>query len=118
MVLRAVASAAPAGGGAAPASANTVAASSPTSGQTVSFANNGVDQTLYLTPAGTLAALTVTLPSNASSRIGQAVVIATTQTITALTVNGATNIINNPTTLTGGSAVMLQKMANDTWMQV
>lgn len=104
--------------GGAPASLPTVQAATPLTGTTVSFANNNVDQTIYLTPAGTLLALTVPLPSNATSRIGQDVTIASTQTITNLTVNGAGTIINNPTTLIASSAVRLRKVANDTWMQL
>lgn len=97
---------------------NQVIPVSPTNGQTVAFNNTSVNQTLYVTPAGVLASLAVTLPNNASSRVGQDVTISTTQTLTLMNVGGAASIINNPTTLTGGSTVTLRKTASDTWMQL
>lgn len=90
----------------------------PTAGQTVTMTADAVNETAYLTPAGTLATLTVTLPANATSRIGQFARILTTQTLTVLTVNGATTIVNNPTTLVAGTSVSFQKLANDTWGRV
>lgn len=108
----------PAPGGGQPAAANTTMNLSPATGASIAFNNTSIDQTMFLTPAGTLATLTVSLPSNATSRLGQSVFIATTQTITALTVNGATTIINNPTTLASGAAVELRKMADNLWMQI
>jgi len=68
-----------------------------------------------LTPAGTLAALTVTLPNEASSALGQTVAIFSSQTITALTINGATTIRNNPTTMVGGTKIFLRKVRANTW---
>jgi hypothetical protein len=103
--------------GAPAASAPTIKTATPTTGQTVAFDNASVDQTLYLTPAGTLLLLTVTLPSNGSSVIGQTVTIATTQTLTGLTVNGAASIINTVTTLLAGS-VSFRKTAANTWVRV
>lgn len=96
----------------------TVQTVTPTTGQTVSMTDNAVDNTLYLTPAGTLAALTVNLPSNANSRIGQVERIFTTQQITALTVANATTILGNPTTLNVNESVSFQKMAANTWAAV
>lgn len=104
-------------GGGAPAAAPYVKSVSPTTGQTVAFDANSTDQTLYLTPAGTLATLTITMPSDASSALGQTVTIAASQTLTALTINGAT-IVNTATTLLGSSAVAFRKVAANTWMQI
>lgn len=88
---------------------------SPVAAATVVMTADRRDETAYLTPAGTLATLTVTLPANATSQLGQFARITTTQTLTALTVNGAGTILNNPTTLTAGTTVAFQKVANDTW---
>lgn len=90
----------------------------PTAGQTVTMTNNAVDSTLNLTPAGTLATLTITLPTNAASRIGQIERITTSQAITTLTINGATTIRGNVTTLAANGFVAFQKIANDTWARI
>lgn len=100
------------GGGGAPQLA------SPLTGTTVVMTDDAVSGSLYLTPAGTIAALTVTLPTNANSVIGQKETIVTSQTITALTVDGATTILGNPTTLAAGGSVTFQKMAANTWARV
>jgi len=105
-------------GGAAPAAQPNVKAASPTTGQTVAFDAASADQTLWLTPAGTLASLTVTLPSDSSSALGQTVTIAASQTLTSLVVNGATTILNNVTSLLGGATVKFRKVAANTWIQV
>lgn len=63
--------------------------SSPTTGQTVSSSTSKSDETLYITPAGTLLALTIALPAVANSRVGQIVRGFISQIITGLTVNVA-----------------------------
>jgi len=57
---------------------------------------------LILTPAGTLATLTVTLPAKATCVDGQEVLVSCTQILTALTVapNGAAAANGAPTSLT------------------
>ena len=96
---------------------STVQAATPTTGQTVVMTADARDRTLYLTPAGTLATLTVTLPADATSRVMQIARIATSQIITALTINGATTILATVTTLAIGS-VTFQKVAASTWIRV
>jgi len=66
--------------------AQTVTQTTPLTGNTISVGNY-VDQSHFITPAGTLAALTITLPAAANSRLGQVVKVWITQAITALTVN-------------------------------
>lgn len=73
----------------------TVQQAAPTAGQTVTAAGGLVNYVL-LEPAGTLATLTLTLPSSPVN--GQRCIVSTTQIITALTVNGGT-IIGTLTTL-------------------
>jgi len=91
---------------------------SPLTGATVVMTDTGDDALLNLTPAGTLAALTITLPTEANSRVGQIVRIHTSQTITALTINGATTIRNTVATLLGQDDVSFQKTAANTWSRL
>ncbi|MDZ7905165.1 MAG: hypothetical protein U5N55_04880 [Cypionkella sp.] len=68
----------------------------PTNGQTVTVTKG--DTWLTVTPAGTLAALTISLPSDRTD--GEAVLVNCTQIITALTINGAgAAVAGAPTTL-------------------
>jgi peptidoglycan hydrolase-like protein with peptidoglycan-binding domain len=90
----------------------------PTTGQTVQAVNDSQDRTLVLTPAGTLATLTVTLPSEASSRVGQALRIFTSANLTALTVNGATTLYNMPTSLAVGDLISLRKVGANMWARL
>ncbi|GAA5117164.1 hypothetical protein JIN84_17815 [Luteolibacter yonseiensis] len=64
-----------------------VTLASPLTGTIISARPMVSEETIYLTPAGTLAALTFTLPSAANARIGQKRRLITSQIITALTVN-------------------------------
>lgn len=78
----------------------------PTTGQTVTVAPlvSGQSVRLLIKPAGTLAALTITLPGVGVAALpvdGQEVWVVSSQIITALTVNagGTTNVLGMPTTL-------------------
>ncbi len=112
------ASSPPVVGGGSPLGAPAVQAASPTAGQTVVMTDSAVDGTLYLTPAGTLATLTVTLPTEVNSRIGQIRRIGTSQALTLLTIGGATTILGNVTTLALGASASFQKVAANTWIRV
>lgn len=71
---------------------------------------------LVLTPAGTIATATITLPTNANSSIGQRVTISTTQEITAMTVSGAgLTVVPATLTMPANSAVTYQKVASGVW---
>lgn len=73
-----------------------------TSGQTLQYPNNISDFTI--TPAATLAALTVALPT--APYDGQNITLSTTQAITALTLTAASGTIPNPvSTLTAGQTI-------------
>lgn len=65
---------------------SSVVLASPLAGTIVNVARYE-DQTQYLTPAGTLATLTFTLPTSANSRVGQIVRLWSSEIITTLTVN-------------------------------
>jgi hypothetical protein len=90
---------------------------SPASGATVVMNDNTIDGLLWITPAATIATLTVTVPTNANSRLGQVRRVATSQDITALTINGAT-ILNAPSTLIGNTGFALVKVSTGTWMRI
>lgn len=61
----------------------------PTTGQTITVNSNG-HTVLFINPAGTILALTVTLPSSPSD--GDRVTLASSQVVTGLTMNGGTII--------------------------
>jgi len=70
----------------------------PLTGATVTITDNGNDIHLIITPVGTLAALTLTLPVNLRDK--QTVLVNSTQELTALTVSGGAASVNGaPTTL-------------------
>lgn len=87
----------------------------PTAGQTVAFADTPQNTVKYMDPAGTLATLTVNLPSNANSVIGQEVKLVSSQAITALTLGviggGGTAILGAPAGMTAGQTLIFTKVA-------
>lgn len=99
---------------------DTVQSVTPSSGDTVTAAITGVNETAYLTPSGTLATLTYALPSNTNSRIGQNLTLVSTQTVTALTItlNSNTIVGTSPTALVANTPVVFRKVAASTWLRV
>lgn len=90
-----------------------VQAAAPSTGSTV-VVNQGTTA-LLLNPAGTLATLTITLPS--SPKDGQMLTIATSQILTSLTVNGGT-IVGTLTTLAlGGYAYFVYGATAAKWFR-
>jgi hypothetical protein len=89
----------------------------PTTGSTVTMQNQAMY--LMLTPAGTLASLTINLPNNPTD--AEPIEITTTKTITALTLaapisTGSITINNAPTTLAAGSSIKLVfNLAQKAW---
>ncbi len=75
--------------------------SAPTTGSSVSIVTpNGMDAWLVLTPAGTLATLTIILPQVATAISAQEIVVNSTQAVTTLTINGNSGtVIGAPTSL-------------------
>jgi|SRR6267154_2768315 len=86
-------------------------------GQTIQMTDNSADGTLFLTPAGTLATLTVNFPSDANSILGQMRILATTQNITTLTLANAI-FLNMITTINANDCFAFQKVAANTWIFV
>lgn len=87
----------------------------PISGQTVQMTDNSTDGTLFLTPAVTLATLTILFPSDANSVLGEIRFVGTTQGISSLTMGGA-NVLNVFTSMNANDCFGFQKVAANTWI--
>lgn len=74
----------------------TVFASVPLTGETITASNANDDQIYVLTPAGTIAAQTFVFPSNANSRIGQEITIQSSQIVSTLTLTKGGQTITDP----------------------
>jgi hypothetical protein len=89
--------------------------STPTTGTTVALATG--TETAVINPAGTLAALTVTLPACTSGYDGSIARYSSSQTITTLTLTATSGSVSNaPTSLAAGSGhAMVCRGTNTTW---
>lgn len=97
----------------------TMQTAAPTTGATVVCTDTDDNAHLVLTPAGTIATLTVTLPTNANSDVGQRVTISSTQEVTALTVSGSgLTVVPATIPLPAGTAVTYQKVASGVWRTI
>lgn len=98
--------------------------SSPATGATVSAGSTKADETCYMTPAGTLLALTFTLPAIANARAGQIVRGFITQIITGLTVNASgSGTIKGATPVTSAvnssfAYMCISTSGNGTWIRL
>ena len=90
----------------------------PTSGGTVQVTNTAMHGLTVINPAGALATLTVSLPADAQSTVGQIERIAFLKAITALTINGATTILGAPLAAAIGDNIGFQKAAANTWTRM
>lgn len=90
----------------------------PLSGGTVTITNTGMSGLTVINPAGTLATLTVNLPADATSKIGQIERIAFLRAITLLTVGGATTILGAPAAAALGDNIGFQKVAANQWVRL
>lgn len=90
----------------------------PISGGTVQITNSAMQGLTVVNPAGTLAVLTVALPSDANSAIQQIERIAFMKAITLLTISGATTILGAPLAAALGDNIGFQKVAANTWTRV
>ena len=96
--------------------------SAPLTGTTVAITDNDEDAHLILTPAGTIATLTITLPLNTNLADKQEVIVNSTQIVTTLTID------SNSATLSGTEASWLDTANNyftlkydltlDTWYRI
>lgn len=101
---------------------NIVSASTPVAAGTVTANANSQDETLYLTPAGTLATLTIKVPADGSSRLGQIERIwCHGHAVTALTMSGTgspTFLGTALTALATDTPYAFQKVAANTWARL
>lgn len=90
----------------------------PLTGTTVQVQNGST--WLILTPAGTLAALTLQMPVQSTVTDGQEVLVITTQTITTLTLTGnSAAIVGAPTTLAANGSFRLRyEPVLKTWYKI
>lgn len=88
----------------------------PISGGTVSITNTAMTGLTVINPAGVLAVLTVNLPSDASSNIGQVERISFLKGITLLTIAGAT-VTGAPVAASINDNIGFQKVAANTWQR-
>lgn len=89
----------------------------PTSGQTLEMGQNPRDMTLVILGSAPLASLTVALPAEAVSQIGQIVRVAATVAIDEFTLSNG-SVLNAPAQLFDGDAIALQKIEETTWIRV
>lgn len=90
----------------------------PVAGGTVAIVNTGMMGLTVINPAGTLATLTVNLPADASSKIGQIERICFLRAITLLTIAGATTILGAPASAALGDNIGFQKVASNQWVRM
>ncbi len=79
--------------------------------------SDSLDGSLNLTPAGTMATLTITLPSEANSHIGQVRRVNCTQAVTLLTMAGASSLLGMPTAIVINTGFSVEKIAANTWIR-
>lgn len=89
----------------------------PVNGSTVIMSDTGLDGTLYIAPATTISALTLVLPTEANTRLGQIRRIATNKMITGLTITGGT-LLSTVTSLSAGDCVSFLKIDANTWTRI
>ena len=89
-------------------------------GFTVPITDSSASAWLVLTPSGTLAAGTITLPAVANCVESQEVLVSSSQIVTALTINtNGANIIGAPTTIVVGGFFRLRfEPVLKTWYRV
>ena len=87
-----------------------------TTGQTVTLSVKTGDESCIINPAGTLAALTIGFPANASSIDGETREIRITQAITTLSSSGGTVLGLPTTTAAGFSRTFTYYAAASAWM--
>jgi len=90
----------------------------PAEGATLSTPNQTNDMSIQLNPLTALNEITLTLPSEASSRIGQRVFIRSSLEIGTMTTIGATTVDNAWVQFNPGDCVVFFKSAANTWSRV
>lgn len=97
-----------------------ITTSTPLTGATVTASNAKADETVIITPAGTIAALTFVFPSDTNSRIGQQITLQSSQIVTTLTLTKGGQTITDPagTALAANVPQRWIKTAASTWVRM
>lgn len=97
-----------------------VSTATPLTGATVTASDSQSDETVVITPAGTIAALTFVFPSNTNSRIGQQITLQSSQIVTTLTLTKGGQTITDPagTALAANVPQRWIKTAASTWVRI
>lgn len=84
--------------------------SSPLTGTTVAITDSSANTHLILTPAGTIAALTITLPLSSNAVDKQEVLVSCSQIVSSLTIsaNGASSVVGGLSAFTAGGFMRLK----------
>ena len=78
-------------------------------GQTVSMTDDSTNQWALLSPAGTIATATIVFPISTGLVDGQEIIVTSSQTITALTINGNGSTVSGGPTTIGATSPMKMK---------
>lgn len=97
-----------------------VTTSTPLTGATVTASASKSNETVVITPAGTIAELTFVFPSNTNSRIGQEITLQSSQIVTTLTLTKGGQTITDPagTALAANVPQRWIKTAASTWVRI
>lgn len=97
-----------------------VTPSAPVTTNSLSITTTKQNETLYIVPAGTIAALTIVFPSDANSQIGQVSQWFSTQIVSTLTVTsaGLTLLGSAVTALAANTPITYKKVAASTWARL
>lgn len=90
----------------------------PNEGNVVQMVDNRLDGTLYLAGNSMLQILTVRLPSNEKSRIGQTRTIFTKTAIANFNLIGADSIMGNVGSLAAEDTIAFRKVDDNTWVRI
>lgn len=86
-----------------------------TTGSTITVAQSSADILVVIQAAGTLATLTIAIPADANTSIGQVIRVYSQVAITLLTINGEVTISGAPTSMNAGDNFGLQKSLSNTF---
>lgn len=92
----------------------------PVTTATITANANGQNEIDYITPAGTIAALTFVFPTDAASRLGQSITLFSTQIVTALTITSAGLTLKGTalTAMAVNTPYVWKKVAAATWARI
>ena len=98
----------------------TVSVYAPSAGGTVAASPSGLDETIFLNSASTLATLTFSFPANSNSYTGQILRLFSRSAVTALTISstGLTIYGTALTSLAANGIASWQKVAASTWVRL